>query len=111
MRKIIYCLFTVLLPYPLNANASSHEPIPASIEISYINVTLDGKNINSGVVEVTPGQQLRSTSFSIIMATQLQIIQQHDLDWMLEISKMRSKYYRITLKKSQITKPPKMLSS
>lgn len=59
MRKIIYCLFTVLLPYPLNANASSHEPIPASIEISYINVTLDGKNINSGVVEVTPGQQLR----------------------------------------------------
>lgn len=59
MRKIIYCLVTFLSLLPITVHASSNKLAPTSIEISYINVTLDGKNINSGIVEVKPCQQLQ----------------------------------------------------
>ncbi|REC32328.1 hypothetical protein CF160_07640 [Enterococcus pseudoavium] len=59
MRKSVYYFIVFLLLIPITASAAANNSVTRGIEISYINVTLDGKNINSGVVEVTPGQQLQ----------------------------------------------------
>lgn len=60
MRKIFYFVVALLLFYcPITVTAASSEPLPISIEISYINVTLEGENINSGVVETSPNQQIK----------------------------------------------------
>lgn len=59
MRKIIYCITVLLFLFPITTFAISTESQPASIEISYINVTLNGQNINSGLIDVEPGQQLQ----------------------------------------------------
>ncbi|MEG2325566.1 MAG: LPXTG cell wall anchor domain-containing protein [Enterococcus sp.] len=59
MRKFIYCLLIALLFFPISVIAATTNAKKSSIEISYINVTLNGANINSGVVSVEPGQQLQ----------------------------------------------------
>lgn len=59
MKKIICCLIALLFLFPTTTFADPKQSQPTSIEISYINVTLNGQNINSGLVEVEPGQQLQ----------------------------------------------------
>ncbi|WP_407856544.1 LPXTG cell wall anchor domain-containing protein [Enterococcus hailinensis] len=59
MRKFIYCLLIALLFFPISVIAATTNAKKSSIEISYINVTLNGANINSGFVSVEPGQQLQ----------------------------------------------------
>lgn len=58
MKKTFYCLAAFLFLFPLTTFAANKSASP-SMDINNITVSLDGKNVNSGIVNVTPGQQLQ----------------------------------------------------